>query len=90
MKKQFFIEMCTSEKELKKRYLWAQSAHIKVNKSDWHNTDRQLGAFRKGRTVTTVLLFFQAILADKSSGVTQCHIHTIEEEDSEAVDLGLT
>jgi len=38
----------------------------------------------------TVLLFFKASLADKSSGVIECHIHTVEEEDSEAVDLDST
>jgi hypothetical protein len=43
-----------------------RSVHTKVNKKGRCNTARQLGAFRKGRTITTVLLFKQFWLTNQT------------------------
>lgn len=40
----------------------------------------------EGRTVTDGFTLLKAMLADKSSEVVQCHIHTVDEKDLEAVD----
>jgi hypothetical protein len=43
----------------------------------------------EGRTVTDGFTLLKAMLAEKSSEVVQCHIHTVE-EDLEVVDLDST
>ena len=43
----------------------------------------------EGRTVTDGFTLLKAMLAEKSSEVVQCHIHTVE-EDLEAADLDST
>ena len=44
----------------------------------------------EGRTVTDVFTLLKAMLAEKSSEVVQCHIHTVGEKDLEVVDLDST
>jgi len=44
----------------------------------------------EGRTVTDGFTLSKAMLADKLSGVIECHIHTVGEIYSEAADLDST